>query len=348
MTLLLAALYAFSPLSEELYRGDFIRDFKLEGGITQLANLETDESNLYISGADDKNIYLSSYRTPFLVRILSTDLKSSERVGIKLNGIDSLIEPRQFRTKVQPPYFVISNGVIPIVMKGNIHTWEATTLTKSNNKYYFDDVTPISENTAILRSYSTYHKQSDLARLTVIDTPEFKFKFDLLKKQTDGLIDVSGNLLYDNAKNKLVYVYAYRNEFFSMDTSLNLLNTMHTIDTFKTVQIKLSNTQPGTSMVEGSSISTNVKSSAYNNLVFIQSNILSKDEEEMKFRQSSAIDIYDIEGGEYLKSFYIPNHKNQKLVDFRMVNNKLIALFDDHVVVYKIETSRLNQTKAIL
>jgi hypothetical protein len=331
------AMYAFSPLNEKLYRASFTRNLIPRGSLLKIATAKIKGSELYISGADDNNIYISSSIQPFRLTILDNNLTNPRVIGFKIPTLDSIRDPGLFKTRIFPPHFYLANGSMGLIMKGDTGKWEAKTFKVDSNTYYFNDVIPINEKSLITQSYSAKHEQSDLAKMTPNDSPHFKFKFGILEKQLDGVICVTGQLHYNKEENKIVYLYSYRNQYTVTDTSLNILYRGNTIDTFRTARLKVENIQnTNTSMVKGGTFVTNIKSCTSGKYLFIHSNILSKDEDEIIFRQSSVIDIYDITKNKYIKSFYIPNHKNNNLADFKVIGKKLLALFDNELVMFEL------------
>lgn len=323
------SLYSFSPLNEEIYRGNFTR--KINEILIQKSTAVLKEENAYISGLTNDRIFISSIRKPFTLSEYTIDLENLTTRNIRLDGIHSILEPIQFRTNVSPPTFVISNGVMPVLMTGSTSNWIAKTY---DSRYYFDKVLALNSNSFILKSYSKLSKQMDLATLR-----QSKFEFGgILKKQIDGLIDVTGDLHYSKSLKKALYVYTYRNEYLIIDSLLNQTERGNTLDTFKIVQLKLSDIKSRNStMVDGESAATNIRSRVLDNHLLIQSNIMSSSENETRFRQSSIIDIYDIKSKKYISSFYIPNYKGKHLTDFKLTNKNLVALFDRDIVCYEFK-----------
>ena len=62
-------------------------------------------------------------------------------------------------------------------------------------------------------------------------------------------------------------------------------------------------------------------------------------ETEDMWDKSSIIDVYDFMKNTYLFSFYVPNLLNQKMTDFRVIDDVFVALYDHSIVTYKIRTN---------
>jgi len=48
----------------------------------------------------------------------------------------------------------------------------------------------------------------------------------------------------------------------------------------------------------------------------------------------AVIDVYQITNGHYRGSFYIPEFKEERMKEFEVAAGKIIALYDDYVVIY--------------
>lgn len=335
---MLFILYSFSPINEEIYRGNFNRKFLTNYPLIKVAEKKLDAGDFYISGVTKERVYVTSRSRPFNITIADSDLSNLTKKRITLTGIDSLKEPYQFKTNVEPPNFTLTNGVMALIMQGDTINWTAKKIFKDTIPYYFDEAIPAYKNSFALRSLSTRYNEFDLAIRNPNDTPSFKFNHTILEKQIDGQICISGNMVYNKQINKSIYVYTYRNQYLIIDEDFKTINRLNTIDTFKTAHLDIGNSKDGsTKMLGGSSFVTNIKSCSYDKYLFINSNVLAKNEDQITFLQSSVIDIYDIEKGEYLSSFHIPNYLNNHLSDFMIVENHLTAIFGKHLVVYELD-----------
>ena len=202
--------------------------------------------------------------------------------------------------------------------------------------YYFVEAIPLSPSTFAIKSYNTFNKGYELAKRTV-SPPYINFNFDLLQKQIDGVFCVDGKIHYSKDLNKIVYLYTYRNEYIVADTNLNLLYRSHTIDTFSRARIKVANVNSdGTSMLGAPPLLVNGKSCVAGNKLYIQSPLLSRNENIADFESSSVIDVYNLDDGYYSYSFYIPMFKNDKFKDFQVNGNLIVTIFNDHLVLYEM------------
>jgi hypothetical protein len=330
---LLLSLYALSPLTEEIYRGSFIR--KINARAVETKHLELGLNSYYIAGYNHKKIYLGNLTAPLHVLISNMNLTDSQHVNIKLKtNIDSILEPKRFRLFIDSTTFYLTHGPSAVFLKGNVSTWEANRFLESKKTPFIENV-PIGPTTLILRSYSPYNKSYEIGKKT--KSKPFAFNPEILQKQIDGLFCVDGKLHYAKETNNLVYVHFYRNELILADTNLNLEKRTHTIDSFSHAKLKISKIKDdNTRMLSEPPAKINGPSCIYKNHIYIQSNIMSRNESEKTFLEQSIVDAYDTKTGEYSRSLYIPSFKNEKMNEFQIIDKKIIALYTDHIVEYKL------------
>lgn len=326
-------LYWTSPISEDLKPSTFSRTFA-KVKITQEAILEPDDRDLYFAGADEDNIYLGHYRMPYLLIKCDKRLQQSEEIGLKMHGVDSVRNPGQFKTIVDPPYFYMANGVMPILLRGKIGDWKAEPFIPYD-EYYFTSVVPITPSTFALTSFSTYQKGLQLALLNALDTPHFKFNFELLKQQQDGLFSVYGYTLPYKQEKKIVYVYTYRNEYLIIDSTLENHQIKNTIDTFSVAPIRVGSYDHNTQHTLSTPPNiVNGPSCISENSLYIQSTSLAKNEDPVDFMNASTIDVYDLKKGKYSFSIHIPNLNGTSLSDFRVIEDHIYAIYGNSIVLF--------------
>ena len=75
-------------------------------------------------------------------------------------------------------------------------------------------------------------------------------------------------------------------------------------------------------------------SAVHNNLLFVNSTLPGRFDVEKVWKDSSVIDVYDINNNTYLISFYIKNIGDNKIKDIAVSNNHFYALVGTHIVRY--------------
>jgi hypothetical protein len=157
---------------------------------------------------------------------------------------------------------------------------------------------------------------------------------------------VEGKIHYNKSQNQMIYIYNYRNEFIVTDSNLNLTYRGHTIDSFRHAQIKIAKTKDNESMMSRPPMQTNGRSCISEKYLFVQSNLLANNESIESFTNNTVIDIYELENGRYIKSFYIPGYENTKSEDFQVIGNQLLAIHDRHLITYDLPTDLTKKNKA--
>ena len=159
----------------------------------------------------------------------------------------------------------------------------------------------------------------------------------------DGYFDVDGYLIFNKESKRIVYTYRYRNGFMVFDPDLKYLYTGETIDPFYQAQIKVGRIKDhGKEIIKLASppFIVNKKSYSQGTWLFVNSNIVSKNEDKARFHSKSVIDIYALEGGAYKYSFYIPSYKENIMKDFAFNNNTLAVLYDQGIIIFKMNIAK--------
>lgn len=170
----------------------------------------------------------------------------------------------------------------------------------------------------------------------------------LLEKQIDGLFCTDGMLHFNADLQQLIYVYYYRNEFICMDSSLHLRYRGKTIDGVERVQIRVAEIKSDQAIALASPPRiVNKKSHSSGDWLFIHSVIKARNESKSAFNQHDVLDIYNLRNGRYAGSFYLPRINGEKLRDFKVYGNMLVAIhgrflttFDLHRTVGALHLTR--------
>lgn len=330
----LFVLYATSSVSKEIYRGPFTRTMLPDSGVVKISELNLGYNSYYIAGLSNGSIHLANYASPLHTISLKYDLEDSLHNTILIPGLDSIVKPQRIITIVDSPYFYVTHGINPYLFRGKIGAWKAERFMADSA--YFVEAVPINRSSFILRSYSKRSNAYELAKENS-SAPYFEFKYGILEKQGEGLFSSEGKINYSKQENKVVYTYTYKNSFTVLDTLLNINNVYHTIDTFSHVNIKAASIKSqNSSMLSAPPTVVNVRSIVAGDRIFIQSNILDRTGDKERFLNGATIDIYSIKNGTYMASIYL-RQDQKKLSDFKVFQGRLVAIFDDTIVVYKIK-----------
>jgi hypothetical protein len=282
----------------------------------------------YIAGTTNNTIYLGNYTAPLYLLVIDRGFSETKQVRIDLEGINSY-KFWSIRVKVDSPNFFMTDGTIPVIFKGTTSDWKATNF--SYDSTYFLDMVPLSGNSLAVRSMNT-NSNNMLGKITP-DTRQTNFFHDILKKQVDGMFCTTGDMEYDNLTGKLVYVYNYRNQYIVMDSMMNVEYEGKTIDTISRAQIKVAKLSAhNKSVMAAPPLMVNKRARISEEWLFVQSNLLAKNENLDAFNSSSVIDVYSLKDKEYKYSFYIKDFNKTKMRDFCVIDKRIIILTGNYIL----------------
>lgn len=234
--------------------------------------------------------------------------------------------------------------------RGLVYTVEKLdSLELKYNYWYFaglsDNRIYIGNYKAALALFSCGYNLQDSVYERLLYVDESKRKLEVLKKlilqkisplgdnfSTDGF--VSSNA----AGGRMVYTHYYNNSFVCLDSALNVLYTAQTIDTNTVAKITI-----GEYKSEGKRIRTLTKPAAgvnkrgySNGDYFYNHAALPADNEKLSdFNKHEVLDVYLLDNGRYSYSIYLPKYKGEKLTDFVVRDEMIIALYGRYLITYR-------------
>jgi hypothetical protein len=294
--------------------------------------IDVQYNSYYIAGATPMHFYLASFTAP--LHLLSLNTVSADTQHVRITMKDDLQRFRSIRVKVDSPFFYITDGVRPALLKGHVGPWHASRY--MYDSAYFTEAVPLGPASFVIRSVSRI-KGNFLSKQTNT-YPHLRPDTTLLVKQVDGLFCTDGMMHFNRDLNMLVYLYHYRNQFICMDTSLNLRYRGNTIDTVSRAQIKVASIRSDHSVtLAAPPLMVNKKSATSGNYLFVNSALQAKNETAESFNNASVIDVYDLRDGLYRFSFYLFDFNKEKPREFRVAGDRLVALYNHYAVVYRLE-----------
>lgn len=323
-------LFAFSE--KKMHRNNAFQRRYVPHPIKMKGAIDLSYNSFYIAGITDSLIYLGNVTAPLNVLELSKTLKIENKYRVQLDKMD--LPYSNIKIEIQPPYFYVSDGTVPVILKGNTTTWQAKTIMQ--NQFYFSQVITLDTTQTILRTIDGTSKKNVIASFSPL-TDSLNIKNELLQTEEKSLFATDGQLLYDSILGKIIYVYYYRNQFVVFDKDLNLDYVGNTIDTISKAQLNIiHNTSTNENKLKGDAVIVNQQAAIAGNYLFIVSNRLGKYEETKVLQQATIVDVYNITKNRYEFSFYIYNYKGQQVSRFEVNKNRLIALMGDYLVIYQL------------
>jgi hypothetical protein len=326
-------LFAMSGIMKDK-RNSFLREFPPHPAI------EGDTFNIkygtyYIAGVSSSHIYLGNYRAPLHMLVLNMALTDSQHVKLNLKGV----RDQKFwsaRVKVDSPQFYLIDGAVPIVYKGNVNDWSGEKL--PNDSTYFREFIPLNASSFVVKSLSGAKGENILGKIASF-SPFQVFTDKILQKQLDGVFCTDGILDYNKELNQLIYLYYYRNQFIVMDTMVNLIYRGNTIDTISRAKVKVATIESENSKTLSSPpYFVNKACDTSGDLLFINSNLLAKNEHQEAFNDGNVIDMYNLKTGKYIFSFYIYHFfGKKKMSEFRVIGDKMVVRYDNLIRIWHLK-----------
>ncbi|MGB8194668.1 MAG: hypothetical protein WCF67_22235, partial [Chitinophagaceae bacterium] len=288
----------------------------------------------YVAGFSADSLFMGNYYSPLDMLTVSKNLSGSREIRLAISDTPKI---KAIYVYVDSPSVYMHAGNPPMLLKSELPGF-------SLKRYFlkskpFTAALPLSPSSNVTRSYVSEKKEYDLVKQ--VDGPGKPVPGNILKRQVDGFFCIDGSLNYNRKSSKLVYTYRYRNEFICMDTNLHVLYRGATIDTNRLAKIEVASSRQadGTfqSVRSGNSMIVNQYSCLSDRFIFIHSKLVGDNEYRPKFDISAAIDVYSLQNGHYITSFYLPALENNKLLGLEVANDLLFAVYDHNLLaVYKM------------
>lgn len=301
--------------------------------LNRLYELNLGFNSYYVAGFEGDDFYLGNHTAP--KHLLKINLVTKDTSHVKIGFQTKNLPFRNLRTALYPPYFFIMDGTSPFILRGEIGKWTAKLWVQ--NAGYFLKAVPIDSNKVYLSTVSTDLNRTVLGLLKIKDKPQLELNPDLLTPQIDGIFDSDGTLFFDGGSNTLGYAYLYRNELLIMNTELNLIKRLKTIDTITTAQIHIaSDSIDHISQLKAPPLVVNKTAAFYGDLALVHSPRLGKNEPAHMLQEASIIDVYNWRKETYEFSFYIHNTENGSVKKFHLYDKWLVALMGKTISVYQL------------
>lgn len=285
-----------------------------------------------IAGLTADTLYLTNQSVPFLITAIPTNLKTQIQHQIKLEQTDYFF--KNLILAVFDDTFYLSDGSIPVIYQGNIKNWSAKKII--DIEPYFSMIQPFAKNSFLFRTQLKATRTNVLGRLLITDTISYELFDTVLEKQLDGIFDTDGQLVKDSQTKQVLYTYYYRNEYLVYDNLNNSFTRAHTIDTTRIAKIQVTQLSNGDRKMSAPPYKVNSKMYAYDQKLYIRSELLGKNEPKDMWKQASIIDVYNYNKKDYQHSFYAYDYKKNKIKDFAINDDYFFALVENYLVRYEL------------
>ncbi|MGB8193868.1 MAG: hypothetical protein WCF67_18190 [Chitinophagaceae bacterium] len=317
-----------TPPSES---GDNIFNRKIISGEVKLLNeIEKEKNVIDFAGAIGSDIYFKTI-DPSIIYKTDNRLENKESINLNIPAISVIAS--MFKTFVDSGGVTIFANNVPAIVKAK--PGSDPKLIKFPGALFTRGV-QISSNSFVLRMFE---RTNQIFAKWQLNTKEIIKETGISEKTGDAGISTDGMLHFDRKTNSLVYACYYQNEILQLDTNLNLIRKMKTVDAKTTSLLKAGRVQTSSQDVI-TNLSpkqlVNGSSCVSDGYLFIDSKTFSHNEIANKIENVSVIDIYNMEQGRYEGSFYIPYYKSEKIKTFKVLNNTLVVIYRKYLVTYAI------------
>jgi hypothetical protein len=294
------ALYVNYNKKLEAHSYSFSR--KISHAVKTIKRFDLGFNSYYFSGQSATDLYLANQTLDNYLLRISHSMTDTQSVRIKIKG-PGLNPKGRYMISVDSNNFYLFNGSVRSIFMGKTATWIAATVNMPMP--FFQESIPLNNKSVFFRYVNSKTRTNSLRKVSVSgESIDNDFIF---KKQVDGLFCTSGQLEYNSHMNLLTYMYYYRNEILLIDTNLKETGKIKTIDPIDTARIEISKIKSKNASVATSSLLVNAKSATWKNYIFVLSKLMGKHEDNVKFKTSTVLDIYDLRNRSYRYSIYLPD-----------------------------------------
>jgi hypothetical protein len=334
--LLFAALFITAFL---VYTADFPNKNKngfnrhyLQHTVTPLAQIFTKGFIQNLCGATSTQFF---FTTSNAKKIVVTNHLLQEKKLITFHT-DSL--GADFFTQADSPFIHIYAFNIPAIITADMNTGAVTK--KRLPQGAFSQASSLGNGTFVLRKLSTSVPEQFFVKVT----PDSITTGDHLSEvHMDGGMSTDGILHYDPSTYTFTYLHYYNNNYISFDTSLQLVNSGHTVDTFSHFRFNLSDNDAKTKHVftgQGPDHMINAASCVYKGYLYVRST-LKADNDDDHYKNNIVIDVYNLRTGEYRGSFYLKGDAREKINKLAIYDDILVVNCRDRIYAWDLDTSEI-------
>ena len=317
---------------------------KVKGGFNRKMPIPTLEQykTFQIAGSEIINLggstkYRKYFFTSQMSKILETDHNlenpKADYINIDPNLRSNLKDTAAFITFIDSPritLFLQNSEAIVFSEFGKSKSLIYKIFTK------FTNAVKLNGSSVLIRRSDSAGRNLIFCKVN-LQSRQFLNETNITDRLNDGGFATDGKLSYEADAALAVYTHYYCNKIIIFDTNLVIKTLFRTIDTFSNYQASAiwlgDSNHPGGYTFDRPPTDVNNWSMVVNNKIYINSEILSENENPQKFEENSVIDIYDLISGHYLSSFYVPRSNGRKFRRFEIIHDQLIAIYSNGTAV---------------
>lgn len=327
-------LMSITPLPNKADNG-FSRKFIENKELKQLNIFQFSEPMTRIVGITDEMIYLSGDSPTGLLAINKISGKKDTLFVEYSIPVEKMVP---FYLEVDSANFYMHLNNLKTVLFGKFpkETLQICTL----NSRIFTKSVQVSQDEIVIRTFTPSYSDQ-LFQKYDLNTGQKIGELNIPDLEDGaGGVSTDGILKYDKIGRRIIYVEAFRNRFYCLDTGLNLMYKGHTIDTFSINSIGLVSQKmnDSTSKFVPNSARKNVCSDFIldNDYLYIVSSLRADNQSHSEYNGSVSLDRYNLNNGSYEGSLLVDKIKNKSFRSAMIFNSTFYALFEGRVVAYRL------------
>lgn len=315
-------------------KNNFVRTFEHQP-VNSISALKIDKTIRGFSGITSQSLYLETGDPNIMFK---ADAALQKIKAVQFSIKESMALSSMFISNIDSPFLYIAGGNIPVLIKADLNS-DAVEYKDLPTKT-FSRFVAISNSSFIFRMYKNLEGKWEqiFVKCSLFTNKQIE-ESKALDRNGDAGFTTDGLLHYDSLLHELIYVHYYNNEIICIDTNLNVLYTMHTIDKNAVPSMTANKFKAGETLEYTNTkpvYDINMQSCVDDGLLYVNSNIKADNEDGGLFKRNAVIDVYSIANRKYKSSFYVPNLNNKRLQTFKVYKNHLYALYNNRIVLYLI------------
>jgi len=311
---------------------NFTRRF-LNHPILQEYFIDLGIDSYYFAGVSGDFIYLANKTSPFQILKIDLELTSSQLMSIVPEGNFTF---KSISYEIFAKEIFAFDGSVPVIYKAPITDSIITLKTISLKDAFFSQMVTVDSVNFALRTRTESSTDNVLGLLNLNSEPKVRINKNILSAKTQNIFDTDGKLLFDKSSKELYYIFFYRNQILKINKSLNLIETMKTIDTTSVSNIETIKLKDGTIKMSRPPQVNNLSTTIHKGLIFNKSGLMGKYEPKESWKSSSIIDIYKVNTTQYWGSFYVQHRGGKSLSHMLVTDHYLFALVGNDLIRYKL------------
>lgn len=277
-----------------------------------------------IAGTDSNGIYFTVPNPMWLIK-LDTTFSEQDTVYVDLEKTSKV--EGNFSTFVDLPYYYVVNNNGPSVYLGVVGYYGIDSVKFKTGAFMRSVFIPPYH--MILSCLNNKYTSQIIYRVD-LRNGNIEDSVDLMRSFSTGDLERDGFVAYDVENKRTFFIEYYRNKIYCLDSTFSLLYKASTIDTTSTTSVGFQelDESDGVRITPSTPrIPVNLEGCVDGNRLYVRSALKSDNEKAKVFRNNAVIDVYDVNNGNYISSFYIPYQDGAPLMSFRIKDDRIICLY---------------------